>query len=359
MYRIFRLWGKKRGQRLTGWWMVGSLGEAAFFGGLCLLGLLTLTTVLVWQFVSPETQVYPIGFGFWVLILTSASFAGLGALGFALRILQVATSDEHRRALASRATRRLNPNATDRPAAPPMVPSLRGFTDSPGVKLAYRLPGGGPDVGLLVLSSLFALSWNALVVILVAILIGRWSSRIEWPLLVVLPLFVAVGVWAVRWFVGCFRQATGIGPTTVEIDRLPLRPGNSYRLYVAQYGRLELKKMEVVLVCEERATYHHGTDVRNEHQEIHRQLVHRQDQSQIDFGKPLEFECEMRVPRDAMHSFQSAHNAIQWKVVVEGESRRWLSFCRNFPVAVYPYEVNPSEGQLPRSAPTDGSSLPS
>lgn len=52
--------------------------------------------------------------------------------------------------------------------------------------------------------------------------------------------------------------------------------------------------------------------------------------------KPLEMDCQLRLPLDMMHSFQGRHNAIVWKIIVEGEVKKWPSFYRSFPVVVFP-----------------------
>ncbi len=334
--RWVRLWGKKRGQRMTGWWFVGSVGEAAFFVALCLLGILTLATVLVWQLFSPETQVYRIGFGFWVMVAASSSFIAIGGAGFIYRVLQVATSDEHRRALAGKTRGLSGSELPMRSGNPPMVPGLQRFTDSPGVKLAYRLPGSRPEMSTLILSAIFALAWNSMTAVLLAIAVGSFRQAVDWWLIVWLPFFIAVGFFSARWFFRLFRRATGIGITTVEVSDLPLVSGKPYRLYVVQYGRLALRKMRIALVCEEQATYHHGTDLRTERQVVFAQSLLEHGRCRIDFGRPLELECSFTVPRDVMHSFQSEHNSVSWKVVVEGEANRWPSYCRSFPVIVYP-----------------------
>ena len=37
-----------------------------------------------------------------------------------------------------------------------------------------------------------------------------------------------------------------------------------------------------------------------------------------------------------MHSFQSRHNVVRWKLVVRGEAEAWPMFERGFPIVVYP-----------------------
>lgn len=66
MKRPLRLWGKKRGSRMSGWWLIGRAGQASFFGALLLIGLAVLTIEVSWQLISPETNVYTVGYGFWL-----------------------------------------------------------------------------------------------------------------------------------------------------------------------------------------------------------------------------------------------------------------------------------------------------
>jgi hypothetical protein len=85
---------------MTGWWFVGSVGEALFFAAFFLIGVMCFTTVVGWQFLSPTTQVVKIGYGFWLLTAVAVAFIVMGAVGFWYRVLKVATSDEHREVIA-------------------------------------------------------------------------------------------------------------------------------------------------------------------------------------------------------------------------------------------------------------------
>jgi hypothetical protein len=344
MAKLFRLWGKKRGQRLTGWWFIGSVGEAVFFGALFLLGIFALSILIAWQVFSPETHIYGVGFGFWLMVLATASIAGIGGFGFIFRVLQVVTSDEHRSVLASQASA-IAPDPRDgRREHPPMVPKLGRLTDSPGVQLNFRLPSKRPETGLLVLGGIFTLAWNGLAAVMLAFAVrGILRGQLEWVLLVLLPIFVGLGVYAARWFLKNLHYATRIGATTVEVDSLPLVSGRSYRLFMVQYGRMSLRKLRIALVCEESATYHQGTDLRVETAEVYRKSISEQTKCRVDFGRPYELDCEVLVPPDVMHSFQSAHNAINWKIVVEGDPIRWPSYSRSFPVVVFPARLSTSE----------------
>ena len=332
-----RLWGKKRGQRMTGWWLVGRVGEAAFFGALVLLGVAVGTVVIGWQLISPETNVFAVGYGFWLLILISVTFVGIGAVGFGYRLMQVAISAEHRASIASGERAKTGGGEESRPRPADYLPPLDRYIDSPGVQLRYRLPERHADSGRLVLTAILVLVWDAFTIAIVTLLVGRSVlGPVPWGGWLIALVFAYIAAGLTRRFLAEFFVATRVGSTVVEIDRLPLRPGGRADLAVVQHGRMSLKKLAVSLVCEERATYHFGTDVRTESQEIERIPLLEQSRVRVEDGSPLRLTCELRVPPRSMHSFVSPHNAIAWKLVVEGEVSRWPSFCRSFPVVIYP-----------------------
>lgn len=377
MAKWIRLWGKKRGTRLSGWWVVGSVSEAAFFGALFILGIISLTIVVSWQVFWPESTILRPGFGFWLMVCASVSFMVIGLTAFVLQLSHTLASPERRSALASKAKQQHKKRAAgNRTESPDSLPSLQSLTDSPGVKLAYRLPIQRGENTQLILSALFTTTWNAVTsVLLVVTLQQSLSHGVNWFLSVLLVLFVAVAFYATRWFFQLFRRKAGVGPTAIEIDYLPLLPGNNYRVYLCQYGRVAFKVLKVALVAFEETTYEQGTDVRTESHEtyripaqIHGPFRHgagqiadvrrpkvdgvakdtdepsseTASQQSISYKleaepeKPLELDCTISLPADIMHSFQSEHNALVWKIVVEGECPKWPAFYRSFPVAVYP-----------------------
>jgi hypothetical protein len=90
------------------------------------------------------------------------------------------------------------------------------------------------------------------------------------------------------------------------------------------------------LVCQEEATYRQGTDIRTETRIVHEQRIFQGESIRIDPGAPLELRETLRVPEDAMHSFQSSYNAVHWTLVVKGQPESWPAFERSFPVIVHP-----------------------
>jgi hypothetical protein len=219
----------------------------------------------------------------------------------------------------------------------PNIPSDANLTNSPGVKLSYRLPVVQSPAWRLIFASVFGLIWNISAAVLVFFAMKSiLSGRPEWFLVLFIIPFVAVGVWVVRDFVRQMLIQTGIGPTQVEISDHPLRPYAACQVYVSQGGHLSMRSLSLSLVCEEAATSQQGTDLRTETKVVFDRQVFRQTGFHIDPGLPFEHLCTVEIPANATHSFQSVHNAVNWKLVVRGEADSWPPFERAFPVIVYP-----------------------
>lgn len=369
MVKWIRLFGKKRGSRMTGWWLVGRVGEAAFFGLLLLLGIVSLTTVVTWQVFWPESNLFRIGFGFWLMVIASSSFIVIGLTGFILKVTNTLASPERRNALATKVKRehhrRSNQDAESRNSC---LPSLQALTDSPGVKLAYRLAEQSGQRLPVVLSSLFALAWNTLLAVLLVIALQNFFiGQPNWFLNAVVVPFTVVSFFSTRWFFRLLREHAGIGPTTVEISHLPLLPGKTYQVYLCQYGKTEFAWLKIRLVGFEEAIYQQGTDIRTERSEfasiealsLKANEVSTKGTNQTDGAvntegtehtesnvrlvadpeDPLELVCQISLPHDMMHSFYGLNNSVRWKIVVEGEASKWPTFHRSFPVVVYPRDA--------------------
>ena len=158
----------------------------------------------------------------------------------------------------------------------------------------------------------------------------------DWLMTLFIVPFLVVGVALVVVFARLLRHTAGIGPTLVEISDHPLLPGNGYRLFLSQSGNLTLKSIEVSLICEEEAVFRQGTNARTESREVFRQSLYAGGGAIIRPGEPLEAECDLPIPAEAMHSFRASHNQVQWKLIVRGEIVGWHGFQRSFPVVVRP-----------------------
>jgi hypothetical protein len=104
--------------------------------------------------------------------------------------------------------------------------------------------------------------------------------------------------------------------------------------------------LDVRLICQEEATYNQGTDIRTEQATVLNQRLLRRRGIWVTPGNPFEAEFEFFIPAEAMHSFKSPNNRIQWKIVVSAQAKKWPRLNRVFAVSVYPA----SQPSSPRSA---------
>ncbi len=341
MARWFRFLEKKRGRRRTGSNWLGSLGEAIFCAALFLLGTLLLSLLLGTQLIRPDPSQFALGVGFWLLVLVTASSVVLGGGGLIWSVLRVGTSIERRSALALRAVdSEIVRSAVPRPRNYPTLPRYEGLIDSPGIELAYRLPSSQTPAWRLLAMTIFTMLWNLVVCLLtVSVVSAHVAGRHEWLITGLLVPCWGVSYWSVRTFLNLLIQSSGMATTTVEISDLPVSPGRDYQVVVAQHGYATMNSLELSLVCEEEATFTQGTDVRREVREVYRRPIWRREGFRIEPGLPFLESSSLSVPANAMHSFQSPHNVVRWKLVILGQAASWPVFERHFPLVVYPGEA--------------------
>jgi hypothetical protein len=190
---------------------------------------------------------------------------------------------------------------------------------------------------MLIVALVLSLVSNGALAIFAAMALDEyWLGRPDWWLtLFLVPLTVA-GVAAVVFFMRQLLIMTWVGPTVIEISDQPLHPGLKYGLFLSQTGRLHVNSLRVLLACDEVATYQQGTNTRTERQRVHEEELFRREDISIQHGMPFEAQFSMHVPAEAMHSFKSNHNRVEWKLLVQGDIVRWPNYERCFPIVVYP-----------------------
>ena len=321
---------------------------------------------------DPKVAVLVRGSGWliWISFLVPLSFLLIGGVGLTYTIFTWGKSAERRAALVQK-TARLDPfgDAAVPGASFPAVPGSTNITNSPGTVLAFRLPVVGGSAWGLFVTLLVGVFWNAVVSVFAGIAInGHRSGHPDWHLTLFVIPFAVIGVGLILFFLRLFLATTGIGPTLVEISDQPLIPGRRYRFFLHQAGRLQIQRLEVLLVCEEEATFRHGTDTRTETRRVHQESIARQDDLEVRLGVAFELEGELEIPTGAMHSFKSPHNEVNWKVSVQLDVAGWPAYERSFPLIVYPAKadadrsllvesreglVRPANGKSPGGEPRD------
>jgi hypothetical protein len=301
--------------------------------------------------VDPKIAVLVRGSGWlvWLAFCVPLSFLAIGGGGLTYTIFTWGKSAERYAALVQK-TVRLAPFRDAAAAAPefPHIPVSTNITNSPGTVLAFRLPVSSATAWGLFVTLLTCIFWNGVVSIFAGIAInGHRSGNPDWHLTLFVVPFALVGVGLILFFVRRFLATTGIGPTLVEISDQPLYPGQRYRVFLQQFGRLKINRLEVLLVCEEETAFRHGTDTRMESRLVAQQSLMLCQSAEVRHGVPFETDCDLEVPRGAMHSFKSQHNEVNWKVQVRLDVAGWPVYERSFPVIVYPPQAVPAADHLP------------
>jgi hypothetical protein len=273
----------------------------------------------------------------YVSLLIPLSFMLIGGGRLIYTLLHWNTSQE-RRALLNQRTAQIDLfDAGSNHRALPTVPTDANVTNSPGTTLAYRLPIATRSGWVLFATTAACLLWNGVVAIFVIRAVGGLlRGEPQWMLVMFVVPLVAAGIGLVAYLVRQVIITTGMGPTRLEISAHPLVPGQPYELFLSQAGRLAMRRLEIWLACDEKATYHQGTDMRTETRRVFQDRCFVRTDLEINRGLPFESRCHLRVPPGAMHSFQADHNEVIWKLVVKGSVIGWPDYEREFQIVVNP-----------------------
>lgn len=342
-----RLFVKKRGTRRTGARWMGLLGEAVLFAALLATGGYGLYWLVARVLVAESAGWWP-----WFVMVIPMALVVYGAAGLITLVWQNVASTERRAAAVQKATDWELPGAPAKPSRPalPTIPAIDAVTDSPGVRLSYRLPIDAASGWVSFTMAAVCLAWNTLVAMFVLRVIQQHADgRPNWLLTWLMVPFVLAGLWTLFALGRQVLFTIAIGTTRLEVSHHPLYPGGTFHGFVAQTGRLHVRWFQVQLVCEEQAIYQQGTDTRRAMNRVYRATAFSQRKFDITPHEAFEAEFDFSVPASAMHSFVSPHNAVSWTLVVRGRMARWGDFERPFPVYVYPVEAVHQPGGSPSS----------
>ena len=340
MRELFKILGKKKGLRQSGSRRWAVAGEVLFAIGLLGIGLMLATALTVVQW----TQSDP---GSWYFSRFDLAVWGIVVLGLVVigltRVLiilwRVGASAERRGAIVSRArdVELLNQIA-DVHRQFPHVPFERRQLALRGDRLKFRLTARGATRLQVVmvggLTGLFLLISTALVTLVID---ASRRQGIDW-IGAVLSLFLClVTGWWIWQFFRTLLQQTAIGPTELEISDLPLAAGGSYQVFLSQPARLRIRLLDLVLECEEQATFRQGTDVRTETRVVYQQRLFRKRGLDVRRAHPYQTTFRFELPAELMHSFLSANNRIAWRIRFTCDVKGWSAVERTFPVTVFPH----------------------
>ena len=283
---------------------------------------------------------------FWLTLAMPASFILIGGGGLLHVVMTWGKSAERCAAGAKRGVPGDLLDAGRAGSDLPYVPAPASVTNSPGTTLSYRLPIVAASGWKLLAAVVACLGWNGIVALFACVAIsGFLEGRPDWVLTVCVIPFAGVGMAIIVYSFRCMLVVSAVGPTLVEISEQPLYPGKRCEVFVSQTGRMRVNSLEVLLVCDEDATFHQGTNTRRESLRVVEQPVYQRGQFDLRHGVPFEARFPVEVPAGTMHSFKSDHNEIRWKILVKGDVAGRPGFARSFPVIVCP-AANGSNGRI-------------
>ncbi len=339
-----RLFVKKRGTRRTGSRWAGELAEGLLSAGLIAAGAFGLYW-LIYKIITVQNA----GWWPWFVMIIPVALFIYGVIGLVALLWQRAASTERRAAAVRNATGWELPGIVSRPNHPalPSVPAIDVVTDSPGIRLAYRLPLDAAAGWVSFTMAAVCLGWNTLVAVFVVQVVRMENDKAKWLLASIMIPFVLGGIWTLVELVRQVLLNMAVGTTRVEISQHPFHPGAVYQGLVSQTGRVHVRWLNVQLVCDEQAIHQQGTDTRRAICRVHRSTLYSQRKFDITPQQAFEATFDITIPESTMHSFVSSHNAVMWALLVRGRMARWGDFERRFPIYVYPT----TETQKSTSAP--------
>ncbi|HEX5446617.1 MAG TPA: DUF3592 domain-containing protein, partial [Pirellulales bacterium] len=151
---------------------------------------------------NPERVIMARGYTWfaWLMLLVPAPFIAVGGVGLFYTIWNWGKSAERRAMLAQQAARRQAPEEPSGAPRLPHVPGPNEMTDSPGTRLAFRLPTAAPGWNLLGLL-LITLIWNAVVAIFAVMAIESYrQDEPDWLSIGIVAPFAVAGLGLIGYF---------------------------------------------------------------------------------------------------------------------------------------------------------------
>ncbi len=208
----------------------------------------------------------------------------------------------------------------------PCFPKLKVKRGGAGVRLSASATPFTMFIGF----SIAALIWNGITWgIMILGDVGTFGR-------VFLSIFALVGLLIAYGAIHSLLRCLMVGMTLVDVSREPLRPGERFRVSVYQEGSFPITSVEVALECQESATYRVGTDSTTVRETVHTAALGRLEGIRAQGSSTPILTCDARVPDDAMHSFKSSNNEIEWRIVVKMDIPRRPDVKDTFPFRVAP-----------------------
>ena len=259
----------------------------------------------------------------WIFLIIPASlilFAGA---------LLVARAREKARSKEERASRKRQET---------LYPNVPAFDGETGEVLAKRLRPDVKSSWSFACSAFGALAWNvASWIAFLYVIVTSKTAADYWYAALFGALFCGVGVLFTCRLWGLYRIERVVGATVLEISTSPIVPGRKVKACLFLRGRVEAKRLDVFVKCDEIARYVQGTNSICQRHEIFSRPVYTQYALDVPAKSEEQARFTFALPIGVAHSFVAEHNEIEWKIVVQMEFADGGVFTRDFAIVVHPF----------------------
>jgi hypothetical protein len=183
----------------------------------------------------------------------------------------------------------------------------------------------------LFLTSVF---WNSATALACYYFYDNWKRGVGqgcfWiALCVVCPIGLMLMIETFKRFLILFNPTPIVAMNSLEVPS-----GGSMNFGWTMKGRVEsIKHLKIQLVGKEITKFLQGTDVQtDEHVFTSLQVYESSNEVEIRQGNIV-----VNVPKDAIHSFDSGSNKIQWTLKVRGSISRWPDLEEEYEIVVRPF----------------------
>lgn len=189
--------------------------------------------------------------------------------------------------------------------------------------------------GRVLLFAAVGIFWNGIV----AVFLTQTGEGL--PIKLFMIPFVIVGIGIIGGFIHAVLGLTNPS-AKLTFDRTIVPLGGRVNLRYEFVGRTgAIKKLVVTLEGKEIAVYRRGTDTRTDRYVFWKSVVMETD----DAGRIREGGVAVEIPTNAMHSFVTHHNTIEWVIRFHGTIPMWPDVNIEFPLTVAPHEQSTGESR--------------
>lgn len=216
-------------------------------------------------------------------------------------------------------------------------PNVPTFEGERGVKLSKRLKADVKSSFAFYAAIFGTCAWNLASWGVLAYFLISSNSRSEYVYSALVgALFCAIGLLFICRLWGLYRIERVVGSTALEISTIPIEPRRKAKLCLILTGRIEAKRLDVFVKCEEIARYVQGTNSICHRHEVYSKTIFTKYAVDVPAKSEERLDFSLMLPLGVAHSFVAEHNEINWKLVVRMEFADGGAYERAFDAIVKP-----------------------